>query len=87
MTTTDRIEEIRARLAAATAGPWVAAVVDSPRATVSTAIYSHHYPAGSRESEVLPSYPIKTGAPRLDRADAELIAHAREDLAWLLDQL
>lgn len=81
---TDRLAEIRARLDAATPGPWKASVVDSPRSTCSTAIYSHAYAAGDARSEVLPSYPIKAGYARMRRADAVLMANARDDLAHLL---
>jgi hypothetical protein len=81
---TDRLADIRARLDAATPGPWKASVVDSPRSTCSTAIYSHAYAAGDARSEVLPSYPIKAGYARMRRADAVLMANARDDLAHLL---
>lgn len=71
------VEHTKALEQAATPGPWVASVVDSPRSTVSTAIYSHAHPAGSTESEVLPSYPMRPRSSRISRADAEFIAHAR----------
>jgi hypothetical protein len=81
---TGREADIRARLDAATPAPWKASVVDSPRSTCSTAIYSHAYAAGDARSEVLPSYPIKAGYARMRRADAVLMANARDDLAHLL---
>lgn len=71
------LEHTKAVEQKATAGPWVASVVDSPRSTVSTAIYSHAHPAGSAQSEVLPSYLVKPGVVRMSRADAEFIVHAR----------
>lgn len=43
---------LRKRAIAATQGPWVPSIVRSPRATVTSGIYSHAHPAGSAASEV-----------------------------------
>jgi len=54
-TLTNAAKLLRERAAVATAGPWVASTVRSPRATVTSGIYSHAHPAGSTASEVAAS--------------------------------
>lgn len=65
-----RLDEIRARLAAATPGPWRVA---------------HH---GTWEVEA-PPHQVVADCGTVDRAeaDATLMAHAPDDLAYLLDRL
>jgi hypothetical protein len=43
---------LRKTATAAVPGPWVPSIVRSPRATVTSGIYSHAHPAGSAASEV-----------------------------------
>ena len=71
----DRLNEIRARLDAATPGPWWTAEQRRP--------YSN--PIWSRSDD-----PVTTGETIGSiylQPDADLIAHAPADIAWLLDEV
>lgn len=67
---TDRLQEIRARLNAATPGPW----------------HRHDDEPWVTNSATPPMRIIATGL-RGQRENAELIAHAPADIAWLLDEV
>lgn len=72
---TDRLQEIRARLDAATPGPWE----NTDDWSVVTAVVR-------QRSKWLPDYEMlvaDVGQP----VNADLIAHAPADIAWLLDRL
>lgn len=65
---TSPVAEIRAAVAKlrkhvkhATDSPWVTSSVWSPRATSTSAVYSHAHPAGSVDSEVVASGRIRSG--------------------------
>jgi hypothetical protein len=64
---TDRLQEIRARLDAATPGPWLYPEDDPTRIQASDGVS------------------VAVITRRVD--DADLIAHAPADLAWLLDKV
>ncbi|MER7053388.1 hypothetical protein [Streptomyces sp. NPDC000351] len=53
--------KLRKHVKHATDGPWVTSSVWSPRATSTSAIYSHAHPAGSVDSEVVASGKIRSG--------------------------
>ncbi|MGW5711662.1 hypothetical protein [Streptomyces olivaceus] len=53
--------KLRKHVKHATDGPWVTSSVWSPRATCTSAVYSHAHPAGSVDSEVVASGRIKSG--------------------------
>nr|WTC12470.1 hypothetical protein OHA15_33525 [Streptomyces anthocyanicus] len=53
--------KLRKHVKHATAGPWVTSSVWSPRATSTSAVYSHAHPTGTVESEVVASGRIKSG--------------------------
>lgn len=53
--------KLRKHVKHATDGPWVTSSVWSPRATSTSAVYSHAHPAGSVDSEVVASGRIKPG--------------------------
>lgn len=55
------VAKLRKHVKHATDGPWVTSSVWSPRATCTSAVYSHAHPAGSVESEVVASGRIKSG--------------------------
>jgi len=68
MPETDRLQEIRARLDAATPGPWI--------------IYE------DEETGQLDPWDDEGMHPILDsQSNADLIAHAPADIAWLLDEV
>lgn len=74
--TADRRADIRARLDAATPGPWEA------RQNIHAEFTVHEVRRpGTFGLVASPNY----GRDDYGRADAELIAHAPADLAWLLD--
>ncbi|MFJ6667460.1 hypothetical protein [Streptomyces sp. NPDC091383] len=54
-------EKLRKHVKHATDGPWVTSTVWSPRATCTSAVYSHAHPAGSVDSEVVASGRIRSG--------------------------
>lgn len=64
---------MKERAEAATKGRWCASPVYSPRATATSAVYSHAHPAGSGESEVVASTRVGKGGLKRG-ADAEHIA-------------
>lgn len=73
----DRIEEIRARLEAATPGPWK---------TGGSAACGDVY-FGTLVDPDDPTEPGVMLGMTSQAADAALIAHAPADIAWLLEQL
>jgi hypothetical protein len=75
---TERIAAIRQRVEAATPGPWVSERAWDAFRTIADC--GHLYCVNAPQT--LPGPPGRNGA-----TDAELIAHAPEDLRWALDQL
>lgn len=72
-----REEEIRARADAASNGPWWYDGRDI-----------FHKPTGSNMDQIVIPLPLTWHESQaVPDADAEFIAHAREDIPWLLDQL
>lgn len=57
----DAAAKLRKHVKHATEGPWVTSSVWSPRATSTSAVYSHAHLAGSIESEVVASGRIRSG--------------------------
>ena len=55
------VAKLRKHVKHATESPWVTSSVWSPRATSTSAVYSHAHPAGSIESEVVASGRIRSG--------------------------
>lgn len=55
------VAKLRKHVKHATDGPWVTSTVWSPRATSTSAVYSHAHPAGTVESEVVASGRIRSG--------------------------
>jgi uncharacterized protein YuzB (UPF0349 family) len=55
------VEKLRKHVKHATDSPWVTSSVWSPRATCTSAVYSHAHPAGSVDSEIVASGRIKSG--------------------------
>ncbi|MET8113720.1 hypothetical protein [Streptomyces prasinus] len=55
------VTKLRKHVKHATESPWVTSPVWSPRATCTSAVYSHAHPAGSVESEVVASGKIRSG--------------------------
>ena len=53
--------KLRKHIKHATDSPWVTSSVWSPRATATSAVYSHAHPAGSIDSEVVASGRIRSG--------------------------
>ncbi|CAL9646244.1 hypothetical protein [Streptomyces sp. enrichment culture] len=53
--------KLRKHVKHATDGPWVTSSVWSPRATSTSAVYSHAHPTGTVDSEVVASGRIKSG--------------------------
>lgn len=53
--------KLRKHVKHATDGPWVTSTVWSPRATSTSAVYSHAHPTGTVDSEVVASGRIKSG--------------------------
>jgi hypothetical protein len=53
--------KLRKHVKHATDSPWVTSSVWSPRATATSAVYSHAHPAGSIDSEVVASGKIRPG--------------------------
>lgn len=73
---TDRLQEIRARLDAATPGPWEVLEESFDYTSVRTSDYSGTYAVVYSDE----------GRP-VHRPDADLIAHAPGDIAYLLDRV
>jgi hypothetical protein len=84
----DRLEEIRARLAAATPGPWTA-IQKTWRSRTSGHTWSAYGIEQSQEvygdDAWAISYATDTG--QIAQKDADLIAHAPADLAYLLAEV
>ena len=57
----DAVVKLRKHVKHATESPWHTSSVWSPRATSTSAVYSHAHPAGSVESEVVASGKIRSG--------------------------
>ena len=57
----DAVAKLRKHVKHATESPWHTSSVWSPRATSTSAVYSHAHPAGSVESEVVASGKIRSG--------------------------
>jgi hypothetical protein len=55
------VAKLRKHVKHATDSPWHTSSVWSPRATCTSAVYSHAHPAGSVESEVVASGRIRSG--------------------------
>lgn len=55
------VAKLRLHVKHATDGPWATSSVWSPRATSTSAVYSHAHPTGTVESEVVASGRIKSG--------------------------
>jgi ubiquinone biosynthesis protein UbiJ len=87
----DRIAEIRARLDAATPGPWTMGVDSDAEAWLWDAMTDPYRggvhaigigapPRGNRRAQYIADV-------HEDEASADLIAHAPADIAWLLDEV
>ena len=74
---TDRLQEIRARLDAASPGPWGYTLDPGTRHYEPYLLVENKHGA---IAEVNPRHPRRT-------RNADLIAHAPADIAWLLDEL
>lgn len=86
------VEKLRKHVKHATDGPWVTSSVWSPRATSTSAVYSHAHPTGTVDSEVVASGRIKSGYGGIREPwNAEYIALMQPAvgaaLAGLLDDL
>lgn len=81
MNDSDRIAEIRSRADAATAGPWHGP--HDPDIDLCARFGDYGWTAGSPDGNG-PEYDVDS---EQGKADAEFIAHAREDVPFLLDQL
>lgn len=57
----DAVAKLRKHVKHATDGPWVTSSVWSPRATSTSAVYSHAHLTGTVESEVVASGRIRSG--------------------------
>lgn len=57
----EAMAKLRKHVKHATDGPWVTSSVWSPRATSTSAVYSHAHPTGTVDSEVVASGRIKSG--------------------------
>lgn len=55
------VAKLRKHVKHATDSPWVTSSVWSPRATATSAVYSHAHPTGTVESEVVASGRIRSG--------------------------
>lgn len=79
--TPERLAEIKARLAAATPGPWQAHLSNTPPHYLATPVVSHKCgPAGDR----LGRFVLWDGDPEQADKDALIIANAPTDIADLL---
>lgn len=83
------VAKLRKHVKHATDGPWVTSSVWSPRATCTSAVYSHAHSAGSVDSEVVASGRIKSGYGGIREPwNAEYIALMQPAVAaWLADLL
>ena len=77
------LQAIEARLEAATQGPWSFHILPQPVGITAATIHSEH---GPRETCWTVDLPPEIGGMGTDK-DAELIAHAPEDIRALLDEV
>lgn len=70
-----RLDDIKARMKHATPGPWITRTTPHPLGGVRHAV------------EVVEDSPLYSLVATADARDADLIAHAREDLVWLVQEL
>lgn len=81
-------EKLRKHVKHATDGPWVTSTVWSPRATSTSAVYSHAHPTGTVDSEVVASGRIKSGYGGIRNPwNAEYIALMQPSVGAALAQL
>jgi hypothetical protein len=81
-------EKLRKHVKHATDSPWVTSSVWSPRATSTSAVYSHAHPAGSVASEVVASGRIRSGYGGIREPwNAEYIALMQPSVGKLLADL
>lgn len=80
----DRLQEIREREAAATAGPWQAQEYDDHLGDEGCAILAGN---GMGQRGIAYSLPYSWHGQDAVEADAEFIAQAREDVPFLLEQV
>lgn len=81
----DRLAEIRARLDAATPGPWEERAQDDSRCMAYSSIWA--VAPGRPAVEIVATDWNDDGYPQPVQADCDLIAHAPADIAYLLEQL
>jgi hypothetical protein len=80
--------KLRKHVKHATDSPWVTRTVWSPRATATSAVYSHAHPAGSVDSEVVASGKIRPGYGGIRQPwNAEYIALMQPAVGALLAKL
>jgi hypothetical protein len=80
--------KLRKHVKHATDSPWVTSSVWSPRATSTSAVYSHAHPTGTVESEVVASGRIKSGYGGIREPwNAEYIALMQPAVGAALAQL
>ncbi|MET9012286.1 hypothetical protein ABZX74_15410 [Streptomyces olivaceoviridis] len=81
-------QKLRKHIKHATDGPWVTSTVWSPRATSTSAVYSHAHPTGTVESEVVASGRIRSGYGGIREPwNAEYIALMQPAVGAALAQL
>lgn len=90
MSDTDRLEQIKARLAAAQPGPWY--TVDDPWGDGTTVIAGTNDPHGGRYvcgvDEMHEEIQTETEMGERDPwADMRFVAHAPTDIAWLVAEV
>lgn len=80
--------KLRKHVKHATDSPWVTSSVWSPRATSTSAVYSHAHPTGTVESEVVASGKIRSGYGGIREPwNAEYIALMQPSVGALLANL
>jgi hypothetical protein len=80
--------KLRKHVKHATDSPWVTSSVWSPRATSTSAVYSHAHPTGTVESEVVASGRIRSGYGGIREPwNAEYIALMQPSVGAALAQL
>jgi predicted metal-dependent phosphoesterase TrpH len=93
MTRTERLEEIRKRAEAATKGPWeskcrsVGNEGNDPAWPEKDFLQFHVRWTDGSEVEVVGPKEVTWGRGDFYGRDADFIAHAREDIPWLLSEL
>ena len=90
----ERVKEIEGRAEKAKPGPWtweLNGFSDDPKELQVDHGWSHQGPdlvsAGDAQVIVAASWGHDADGLSIDRADAEFIAHAREDVPWLCERL